>query len=99
MSFHSISPSNSKVRASDQCANCTGTRDLGGFAMQLLSVHSHLNCVVQDRAEVIKQAEEEIWPQSASKLLHTGRVKFLAHDFFQPNPVQGADVYWMRAIL
>jgi hypothetical protein len=71
----------------------------GGFAIQLLSVYSHLNCVVQDRAEVIKQAEEVIWPQTASDLLHSGRVKFLAHDFFQPNPVHGADIYWMRGVL
>lgn len=67
--------------------------------MQLLRVYPHFNCVVEDRAEVVRQGKEEVWPQTAPDLLETGKVKFLAHDFFQNNPVGGADVYWLRGIL
>jgi O-methyltransferase domain len=71
----------------------------GGFVLQLLQVYSKLRCIVQDRPEVIKQAKEEIWPQEAPAALKDGRVAFMEHDFFQPNPVKGADVYWLRGVL
>jgi hypothetical protein len=31
--------------------------------------------------------------------LREGRVTFVEHDFFKPNPVQDADVYWLRYIM
>lgn len=72
---------------------------VGGFSMQLLRVYPHLNCVVEDRAEVVRQGKQEVWPQQASDLLESGKVKFLAHDFFKPNPIEGADVYFLRGVL
>jgi hypothetical protein len=72
---------------------------VGGFIMQLLRVYPHLNCVVQDRAEVVKQGEQEVWPQQAPDLLESSEVRFVAHDFFKQNPVEGADIYWLRGIL
>lgn len=72
---------------------------VGGFSMQLLRVYPHLNCVVEDRAEVVRQGEQEVWPQQAPDLLQSGKVKFLAHDFFKPNPIEGADVYFLRGVL
>lgn len=55
--------------------------------------------IVQDRPENVKRGEEEIFPEKAPDALASGRVKFMAHDFFEPNPVKQADVYWLRAIL
>ena len=72
---------------------------VGGFIMQLLRVYPHLNCVVQDRAEVVRQGKQDVWPQQASVLLQSCKIEFMAHDFFKPNPVEGADVYWLRGIL
>lgn len=72
---------------------------VGGFIMQLLRVYPHLDCVVEDRAEVVKQGEQEVWPQQAPNLLESSKVRFLAHDFFKRNPIEGADVYWLRGIL
>nr|BBL33419.1 putative methyltransferase [Lachnum palmae] len=72
---------------------------VGGFCMQLLKVYPHFNCVVEDRAEVVKKGETDVWPNAAPELLASGKVKFMAHDFFQANPVEGADVYWLRGIL
>ncbi|KAJ5456732.1 O-methyltransferase [Penicillium desertorum] len=72
---------------------------VGGFDLQLLTSYPHFTCVVQDRAEVIRQAEETFWPQNGQHLVQSGSVTFQTHDFFQPNPVKNADVYWLRAIL
>lgn len=67
--------------------------------LQLLPVYPQLKFVVQDRLENVKQGEEEIFPREAPDAIPSGRVKFMAHDFFQENPVKGADVYWLRGIL
>lgn len=72
---------------------------IGGFVLQLIPAYPKLKFVVQDRAEVLKQAQEEIWPTQAPDALIDGRVTFMVHDFFEPNPVKGADVYWLRGIM
>ncbi|KAL6231241.1 hypothetical protein BDW75DRAFT_220708, partial [Aspergillus navahoensis] len=72
---------------------------VGGFVLQLLPAYPQLRYIVQDRAEVLQQAQEEIWPVEGSEAVADGRVQFMEHDFFQPNPVKGADVYWLRGIL
>ncbi|KAL2812961.1 S-adenosyl-L-methionine-dependent methyltransferase [Aspergillus granulosus] len=72
---------------------------VGGFALQLLPAYPKLKCVVQDRAEVVQRAEDEIWPREAPEILGEERIQFMEHNFFQPNPVKGADIYWLRAII
>lgn len=72
---------------------------LGGFVLQLLPIYPKLRFVVQDRPENIELAEKEIFPREFPDAIPSGRVKLMAHDFFVPNPVRGADVYWLRAIL
>lgn len=72
---------------------------VGGFDIQLSKLYPELKFVVQDRGPVLKQAEHSIWPKENPAALVAGRVKFMEHDFFQKNPVQGAEVYWMRYIL
>ncbi|KAL2050988.1 hypothetical protein ABVK25_008734 [Lepraria finkii] len=59
---------------------------VGGFLIQLLSAYPHLKCICQDRAEVIKQARENFWPQTAPKLLQNGHVDLQVHDFFDRTP-------------
>ncbi|EAS33659.3 O-methyltransferase [Coccidioides immitis RS] len=72
---------------------------VGGFVLQLLPVYPKLRFVVQDRLENVEQGETEIFPREAPDAIRNGRVKFMAHDFFQENPVKNADVYWLRGIL
>ncbi|KAJ5892735.1 hypothetical protein N7504_009426 [Penicillium tannophilum] len=72
---------------------------VGGFCLQLSKIYPDLSFIVQDRAPVLAQAQREIWPLENPQALNTGRVKFLEHDFFNLNPVTGADVYWLRYIL
>lgn len=73
--------------------------DQGGFCMQLSSIYPKLKFVVQDREEFLDQGRNEVWPQGAPEAIKDRRVKFMPHDFFQINPVQGAAIYWLRYIL
>jgi len=75
------------------------TNNSGGFVLQLLPIYPRLRFVVQDRPENVERGEREIFPAKAPDALANGRVKFMAHDFFNANPVQNADVYWLRGIL
>ncbi|KAL2869086.1 O-methyltransferase tpcA [Aspergillus lucknowensis] len=72
---------------------------VGGFCIQLSHLYPELNFVVQDRAPALKQAQSSVWPKENPKALAEGRVSFVTHDFFNDNPVKGADVYWLRYIM
>ncbi|KAK2834889.1 hypothetical protein FQN49_006815 [Arthroderma sp. PD_2] len=72
---------------------------VGGFVLQLLDLYPKLRFVVQDREENVRQGETEVFPREAPDALLSKRVEFMAHDFFQENPVKGAEVYWLRGIL
>lgn len=72
---------------------------MGGFALQLSHLYPKLNFVIQDRGPVIQQAERTVWAKEAPEALSKGRVSFVEHDFFTPNPVTGAGVYWLRYIM
>ena len=63
----------------------------GAIAKELLRSYPHLNCVVQDLSETIKSADT---PQELK-----GRLEFQVYNFFEPQPVKDADVYFMRSVL
>ncbi|KAF1963910.1 S-adenosyl-L-methionine-dependent methyltransferase, partial [Bimuria novae-zelandiae CBS 107.79] len=72
--------------------------DVGGgdgtFARALAARYLSLSTIIiQDSPDVVARAEELIPAEMRS------RVKVQAHDFFKPQPVQGADVYFLRKIL
>ncbi|KAF3901332.1 O-demethylpuromycin-O-methyltransferase [Dactylellina cionopaga] len=72
---------------------------MGGFCLELSRLYPELSFVIQDRAQVIKKGETEVWPRENPSALQQGRVKFIQHDFFEENPIKNADVYWLRYIL
>ncbi|KAJ5769698.1 hypothetical protein N7520_004257 [Penicillium odoratum] len=72
---------------------------VGGFPLQLSKVYPDLRFVVQDRGPVVKQGLERVWPKENPSALEAGRVQFLEHSFFNKNPVEGADVYYLRYVL
>ncbi|KAL8861120.1 MAG: hypothetical protein Q9178_002334 [Gyalolechia marmorata] len=72
---------------------------VGGFSIQLSHLYPSLNFILQDRGPVLHIAESTVWPRENPTALANKRVKFMQHDFFSPNPVHGADVYWLRSIL
>ncbi|KAI1324237.1 S-adenosyl-L-methionine-dependent methyltransferase [Xylariaceae sp. FL0255] len=72
---------------------------VGGFSLQLSHIYPDLKFVLQDRAPALHQAQTEIWPRENPEALKGGRIQFMPHNFFETNPVQNADVYWLRYIL
>ncbi|TID21734.1 Eukaryotic translation initiation factor 3 subunit H [Venturia nashicola] len=71
--------------------------DLGGSAghvcFHLAAAHPGLTCIVQDLAGL-----EDKFNAARPAELST-RVSFLTHDFFTKQPIQGAEVYFLRKIL
>ncbi|KAJ5849885.1 hypothetical protein N7455_009741 [Penicillium solitum] len=66
---------------------------IGHIAYALVNHCPTVQCIVQDRPEVILQAEQAL-PANLQ-----GRIRFQPHDFFQDQPVHGADVYLLRHVL
>jgi hypothetical protein len=69
--------------------------DVGGakgtVAMEIARNLPEIKCVVQDKPEVIKGTEV---PEDLLE-----RLKLMEHDFFQEQPVKGADIYLIRNVL
>lgn len=72
---------------------------VGGFSLQLSQVYPQLHFVIQDRPAMVEQAEKVVWPRENPDAIAQQKVKFCSHDFFEPNPVKEADVYWLRYIM
>ncbi|KAK1143900.1 hypothetical protein N8T08_006015 [Aspergillus melleus] len=72
---------------------------VGGFMIELGKRYPRLSLVVQDCEANVRLAQTEVWPCEGRRIMQDGRVQFLAYDFFTPNPVIGAEVYWLRYIL
>ncbi|CAG8898682.1 unnamed protein product [Penicillium egyptiacum] len=66
---------------------------IGHIARALADHCPTVQCIVQDRPEVISQAEQAL-PVNLQD-----RIRFQTHDFFQNQPVHGADVYLLRHVL
>ncbi|KAI1123475.1 S-adenosyl-L-methionine-dependent methyltransferase [Nemania abortiva] len=70
--------------------------DVGGsqgfVSAALARKYPSISFIVQDLESVIKNAETKLPSDVAD------RVSFMAHDFFTPQPVSGADVYFFRWI-
>jgi trans-aconitate methyltransferase len=65
----------------------------GATSVVLAEKFPSIRCTVEYTPEVVAQGKSEITPDAAS------RVAFMAHDFFQEQPVKNADVYFLRWIL
>ena len=66
---------------------------LGHVSRALVDHNPIVKCVVEDSPGVIVQGEEGL-PVDLR-----GRITFQKHDFFQEQPVKGADVYLLRLVL
>ncbi|KAI1379802.1 sterigmatocystin 8-O-methyltransferase [Hypoxylon crocopeplum] len=88
----------SSFSASDQSMQRIRVVDVGGaqghVAIALAQQFPHLEVVVQDMDKVIEGAEAGL-PQD---LKNDGRVRFMAHDLFAPQPIS-ARVFFFRWIL
>ncbi|KAL9094496.1 MAG: hypothetical protein Q9165_003346 [Trypethelium subeluteriae] len=74
--------------------------DVGGnsgtAALALAKEFTELRFVVQDLLEPIRNARAQAKALPAEI---AGRIDFLEHDFFAPQPIKGADVYLLRMII
>lgn len=66
--------------------------------MELHAAHPKLNLIVQDRGPVVQQGIAA-WNATYPQALAQGKIQLTVHDFFDKNPVLGADVYWLRYIM
>ena len=66
---------------------------LGHVSRALVDHNPAIKCIVEDSAGVTTQGLEGL---SANL---QGRIQFHAHDFFQEQPIKGADVYLLRLVL
>lgn len=73
-------------------------RIIGSFSLQLAQLYPQLRFIVQDQAAMVEQGLS-IWEKKLPTALESGRAQFMEHDFFTPNPVKEADIYWMRNVL
>ncbi|KAF7304344.1 Ich1 protein [Mycena chlorophos] len=64
----------------------------------LLMRSAGLRFVVQDRAVVVEMGEKA-WRAKCPELLDSGAVRFQVHDFFTPQPILKAAVYFLRVVL
>ncbi|KAL9096259.1 MAG: hypothetical protein Q9165_001782 [Trypethelium subeluteriae] len=74
--------------------------DVGGSSghgsIALAKQYPHLKFIVQDLPETIANAKKSF---DSSDTTLSSRIDFMAHDFFQRQPVTDADVYLLRMII
>ena len=68
------------------------------MSLELVTAFPKLRFVVQDRRPVIEQGRG-IWVSRMPRLISNGHVSLQVHDFFQEQPIRGADIYFLRYIL
>ncbi|KAF2183921.1 S-adenosyl-L-methionine-dependent methyltransferase [Zopfia rhizophila CBS 207.26] len=67
---------------------------LGHAAKEVARAHPHVKTIVQDLPATIEGVPKDAIPEELK-----GRVQFMPHDFFNAQPVIGADVYYFRAVM
>ncbi|KAG6852821.1 hypothetical protein C0991_008915 [Blastosporella zonata] len=71
---------------------------VGSCTLHFCKAFPNLNYVVQDLDKVIL-AGEGFWKKNASEAVSSGKVKLQAHNFFTPQPVKGAALYFLRVVI
>lgn len=66
---------------------------VGDTALQIVQNTENTVCVLQDLPDVISQARAKLSEEQQE------RVILMSHDFFEPQPVSDADVFFFRWIL
>ncbi|KAI0045351.1 S-adenosyl-L-methionine-dependent methyltransferase [Auriscalpium vulgare] len=78
--------------------------NVGSVTLTLAAAFPHLKYVVQDLKPVIENNAQKasapcFWEDEAPELVSSGRVTLQAQDFFQPQSVKQADVYFLRLVI
>jgi len=73
----------------------------GGLGTVSMAIAKHVpgvSLIVQDRASVVAEGEKH-WNATFPEAIESGRVKFMAHDFFSEQPIKDASVFLLRNVL
>lgn len=73
---------------------------IGSVSLVLAKAYPRLNFLVEDRPKTVVEGEK-FWKANLPEALTTGRVKFVAHDIFSPQPdaYKNPAVFILRSIL
>ncbi|KAE9406823.1 S-adenosyl-L-methionine-dependent methyltransferase [Gymnopus androsaceus JB14] len=71
---------------------------IGTVTLTLLRAFPNLRYVVQD-LDTVMPSGEEFWDVQSPGTLQSGRVTLQVHNFFDPQPVKNAAIYFLRVIL
>ncbi|KAF5377266.1 hypothetical protein D9615_006423 [Tricholomella constricta] len=71
---------------------------VGNVTWILAQSFPHLHYIVQDMEKVIPESKK-FWSATSPEHISTGRIQIQAYDFFTPQPVKAAAVYFMRYIV
>ncbi|KAG6848863.1 hypothetical protein H0H93_013351 [Arthromyces matolae] len=72
--------------------------NVGSCTLHLYKAFPNLNYVVQDLDQPIVQAAK-FWNENAPEAIRSGAVKLEVNNFFTPQPVKGAAVYFLRVVI
>ncbi|GLB39351.1 putative S-adenosyl-L-methionine-dependent methyltransferase [Lyophyllum shimeji] len=72
---------------------------IGHITIQLAKAYPELRLKLQDLPDRIVQAETEVWPKECPEAIANQRIEFKAIDFLAEPPIEGCDVYYVRAFL
>ncbi|KAG6854561.1 hypothetical protein C0991_004897 [Blastosporella zonata] len=71
---------------------------IGSVALTLYKSFPKLHYVVQDLGKQIDEAKK-FWEFNAPEAVRDGKVDLQVHDFFTPQPVKNAAVYFLRVVI
>ncbi|KAL4945512.1 S-adenosyl-L-methionine-dependent methyltransferase [Aspergillus oleicola] len=71
---------------------------VGTHSMNIARVYPDLNFIIQDRPEVIEKGVS-LWTKELPTYVVNGKVQLKPGDFFKPQTVPGASVYFLHTIL
>jgi hypothetical protein len=77
--------------------------DVGGShgqaSVELAKAFPQLEFIVEDLPETVAEAQKLFDADDSVDAAIKSRIKFMSHDFFEPQPVQKGDIYFLRMIL
>ncbi|KAI0064216.1 S-adenosyl-L-methionine-dependent methyltransferase [Artomyces pyxidatus] len=72
---------------------------VGSVTLTLAKAFPQLKYIVQDLREVIDDQAQQYWEQKSPQSISDGTVVLQTHNFFKPQPVKDAVVYFLRGII
>lgn len=77
--------------------------DVGGshgqLCVQVANEFPDLNFIIQDLPEAVETAQKSFTADENIKSTVKSRIQFMSHDFFTPQPVVDAQIYFLRMII